>query len=90
MPVDPAVLASYAGRYMLAPTFVLTVRAEGGRLFVQATAQPEYEVFAEDDANFFYRVVDAQITFDRPDNGAPPLTLTLHQNGRDRPGRRLQ
>ena len=91
VPVDPAVLASYAGRYMLAPTFVLTVRAEGGRLFVQATAQPEYEVFAEDDANFFYRVVDAQITFDRPDNDAtPPLTLTLHQNGRDRPGRRLQ
>ncbi|MBR1228833.1 serine hydrolase [Bradyrhizobium sp. AUGA SZCCT0176] len=91
VPVDPAVLASYAGRYMLAPTFVLTVRAEGGRLFVQATAQPEYEVFAEDDTNFFYRVVDAQITFDRLDNGAtPPLTLTLHQNGRDRPGRRLQ
>lgn len=90
VPVDQAVLASYAGRYMLAPTFVLTVRAEGGRLFVEATGQPEYEVFAENDTNFFYRVVDAQITFDRPDNGAQPLTLTLHQNGRDRPGRRLQ
>jgi len=89
VPVDPAVLASYAGHYMLVPTFVLTVRAEGGRLFVEATGQPEYEVFAENDTNFFYRVVDAQITFDRPDNGAQPLALTLHQNGRDRPGRRL-
>jgi D-alanyl-D-alanine-carboxypeptidase/D-alanyl-D-alanine-endopeptidase len=91
VPVDPALLASYAGRYMLTPNFVLTVRADGGRLFVQATGQLEYEVFAENDTNFFYRIVDAQITFDRPDNGATqPLTLTLHQNGRDRPGRRLQ
>ena len=90
VPVDPNVLASYAGRYMLTPAFVLTVRADGGRLFVEATGQLEYEVFAENDTNFFYRVVDAQITFDRPDTGVTqPLTLTLHQNGRDRPGRRL-
>ena len=90
VPVDPGILASYAGRYMLTPTFVLTVRADGGRLFVEATGQQEYEVFAESDTSFFYRVVDAQITFDRPGNGATqPLTLTLHQNGRDRPGRRL-
>ena len=89
--VDPRVLASYAGRYMLTPTFVLTVRPDGGRLFVEATGQQEYEVFAESETNFFYRIVDAQITFDRPANGATqPLTLTLHQNGRDRPGRRLQ
>ena len=90
VPVDPQLLASYTGRYMLTPTFVLTVRADGGRLFVEATGQQEYEVFAESDTSFFYRVVDAQITFDRPGNGATqPLTLTLHQNGRDRPGRRL-
>ena len=89
--VDPPVLASYAGRYMLTPTFVLTVRADAGRLFIEATGQQEYEVFAESDTNFFYRVVDAQITFDRPANGATQaLTLTLHQNGSDRPGRRLQ
>jgi D-alanyl-D-alanine-carboxypeptidase/D-alanyl-D-alanine-endopeptidase len=88
VPVDPRVLASYAGRYMLTPTFVLTVRADAGRLFVEATRQPEYEVFAESDTDFFYRIVDAQITFDRPDNGVTQ-TLTLHQNGRDRPGRRL-
>ena len=90
VPVDPAVLATYTGRYMLTPTFVLTVRAEGGRLFVEATGQQEYEVYAEYDTSFFYRIVDAQITFDRPESGAPPLTLTLHQNGKDRPGHRLQ
>jgi len=56
--------------------------------FVQATAQPEFEAFAESETDFFYRVVDAQITFDRPEGGVAP-SLTLHQNGKDRPGKRL-
>ena len=60
--VDPAILAAYVGRYELDPNFVLTVRADGNRLFVQATAQPEFETFAESETDFFYRVVDAQIT----------------------------
>ena len=88
MPVDPQILATYAGRYELTPDFVLTVRADGGRLFVQATRQLEYEVFAESERHFFYRIVDAQITFDPAENGQA-RSLTLHQNGRDRPGRRL-
>lgn len=86
--VDPHILATYAGRYELTPDFVLTVRAEGDRLFVQATRQLEHEVFAENERHFFYRVVDAQITFDPPENGQA-RSLTLHQYGRDRPGRRL-
>jgi serine-type D-Ala-D-Ala carboxypeptidase/endopeptidase len=86
--VDPAVLAAYAGRYELNPSFVLTVRADGNRLFAQATGQSEHEVFAESETDFFYRVVDAQITFDRPEGGVSP-SLTLHQNGKDRPGRRV-
>jgi CubicO group peptidase (beta-lactamase class C family) len=86
--VDPAILAAYVGRYELDPNFVLTVRADGNRLFVQATAQAEFEAFAESETDFFYRVVDAQITFDRPEGGMAPA-LTLHQNGKDRPGKRL-
>jgi hypothetical protein len=67
----------------------LTVRADGNRLFAQATGQSEHEVFAESETDFFYRVVDAQITFDdRPEGGVSP-SLTLHQNGKDRPGRRV-
>ena len=57
----------------------MTVRADGNRLFVQATAQAEFEAFAESETDFFYRVVDAQITFDRPEGGVAP-SLTLHQN----------
>jgi CubicO group peptidase (beta-lactamase class C family) len=88
VPVDPAVLATYAGRYEISPTFILTVRPDGGRLFIQATAQSEFEVYAESEAEFFYRVVDAQVSFARQEDGAAP-SLTLHQNGKHLPGKRL-
>ena len=88
VPVDPAVLAAYAGRYEISPNFILTVRPDGGRLFVEATEQAECEVYAESETEFFYRVVDAQVSFARPEGGAAP-SLTLHQNGKDMPGRRL-
>ncbi len=45
--VDPKLFDGYAGRYELAPTFILTVTREGDHLFVQATGQPKFEVFAE-------------------------------------------
>jgi D-alanyl-D-alanine-carboxypeptidase/D-alanyl-D-alanine-endopeptidase len=86
--VDAAILAPYAGRYEISPTFALTVRVDGNRLFVQATGQAEYEAFAESETDFFYRVVDAQITFDRADTGVAQ-SLTVHQNGKDLPGRRV-
>ena len=88
VPIDPAVLATYAGRYEISPKFILTVRPDGGRLYIQATAQPEFEAYAESETEFFYRVVDAQISFARPEGGMAP-SLTLHQNGKDMPGKRL-
>ena len=64
------------------------MRAKGAHLFVQATGQAEFEAFAESDRDFFYRVVDAQITFDPPDDGLV-RSLILHQNGKDQPARRV-
>jgi serine-type D-Ala-D-Ala carboxypeptidase/endopeptidase len=85
IPIDPAKLGIYAGRYALTPKFVLTVTPKDGRLMVQATGQPEYEVFPESDTRFFYRVVDAQITFELAPDGTASV-LVLHQNGRDQRG----
>jgi hypothetical protein len=83
MPIDPAKLAAYAGRYPLTPWFVLTVTPRGGRLMVQATGLGEQEVFPESDTRFFSRVVDAQITFERA-RDRTAAALVLHQNGRNR------
>ena len=57
---------------------------EENRLFVQATAQPKFEVFAKSEREFFYRVVEAMLTF--KEDGS---SVVLHQNGMDVPGKRV-
>jgi hypothetical protein len=47
-----------------APEFIITLTREGSPLFVQATGQPEPEVFPENARDYFLKVVDAQITFE--------------------------
>ena len=81
--VDSSVLVRYVGEYELAPTFHVVVTREAARLFVQATGQPRFPIFAESDSTFFLRVVDAQITFSRDG-------MTLHQNGQNSPGRKIR
>ncbi len=85
--VDPKLFDAYVGRYELAPTFILTVTREGNQLFVQATGQGKFEVFPESDRDFFYKVVDAQITFEMDSTGKA-TGLVLHQNGVDQRAKR--
>ncbi len=80
--VAPEKLAGLAGRYPITRRFVLTVTPRDGRLMVQATGQAEYEVFAESETRFFYRVVDAQLDFELGEDGVAKAVV-LHQNGRD-------
>jgi CubicO group peptidase (beta-lactamase class C family) len=80
--VDPAVLASYVGKYELTPDFVLTVTVEDGQLMVQATGQEKLPIFATSPTEFFYKIVDARITFEADKDGKVEK-LILHQNGRD-------
>lgn len=81
-------LADYVGRYELAPRAVLEVTQEGGRLFAQLTGQGRYRLYAEAGDVFFYRVTDAQVTFERDDAGQV-VRLILHQNGQDLPAKKL-
>jgi CubicO group peptidase (beta-lactamase class C family) len=86
--VASAILDRYVGRYALAPTFVITVTREGDHLYAQATAQPRFEIFAENDHDFFYKLVDAQLTF-VVDASGRATGLVLHQNGANVPGKRI-
>lgn len=83
--VDLAVLESYAGVYMLTPQFALTVTVEDGKLMVQATGQDKFQVFAESKTKFFYKVVEAQISF-VPDQDGKISHLILHQGGLNQKG----
>jgi D-alanyl-D-alanine-carboxypeptidase/D-alanyl-D-alanine-endopeptidase len=87
--VDPKIFDGYVGRYQLSPNFIITVTREGDHLYAQATNQPRFEIFAEDDHNFFLKVVDAQLTFLVDANGRA-TSVVLHQGGRDAPGKRIE
>ncbi|HTP89896.1 MAG TPA: serine hydrolase [Bryobacteraceae bacterium] len=89
IPVDSGVLQRYVGEYQLAPSFSIRVTLDGGRLMAQATGQPAFEIFAEKENEFFYKVVDAQITF-KVDSSGLATELVLHQNGRDMPAARVK
>ena len=86
--VDAAVLEKYTGRYQLAPSFIITVTREGDQLYAQATNQPRAEIFAESEREFFYKVVDAQLTFVVDANGRA-TSIVLHQNGNNTPGNQI-
>jgi D-alanyl-D-alanine-carboxypeptidase/D-alanyl-D-alanine-endopeptidase len=84
VPVDPAILERYVGRYAISSTFILTVTREESQLFLQATGQPRFPLFASGERAFFLEVVDARITFEVDAEGHP-TSLVLHQNGVDMP-----
>jgi len=80
LPVET--LREYVGDYPITPTFVLSVTEKAGTLLVRATGQPRLPVFASARDEFFYKIVNARISFQRDASGKV-TGLVLHQNGRD-------
>ena len=87
--VDPKLYDSYAGDYELAPNFIITITNEGGKLMGQATGQPKNELFPSSATEFFLKVVDAQVTFVKNEQGQV-TQLILHQGGRNMPGKKIR
>jgi len=86
--IKPEVLKQYEGTYALSLLFAITITAENGKLMAQATGQDKYQIFPESDTKFFYKIVDAQIDFEKGKDGKVQK-LILHQNGQDLPGLKL-
>ena len=86
--VDPVLFDRYAGRYQLAPSAFLTISRKESGLFAQLTGQLEFEIFPESPREFFYKVVDAQLTFEVGADGRA-TAVVLHQAGRDIRGARV-
>ncbi|MDH4987703.1 serine hydrolase [Aminobacter anthyllidis] len=80
--IDPKLLGGYTGRYQLAPEMVFDITRDGDKLFAQLTGQPKFRLFPEGGHRFFYKDVEAAITFVPADTGPSP-SLTLHQFGND-------
>lgn len=86
--VDAAVLERYVGQYELAPGFILTITREGTQLKAQATGQAQFPVFAKSTNVFFFKVVEAQLTFNESGEGEIE-SVTLDQGGQRIVGKKL-
>lgn len=86
--IDPEIFEQYVGEYELNPDFVITVTMVGNRLYLQATGQQRFEIFASSEVDFFLKVVEASVTFGRDDPGGPVTHMILHQGGDRRLERR--
>src|SRR5262245_56339300 len=76
-----ATLGDYVGKYRF--NFgVLDVVLASDHLEAQLTGQPPFPIFASAKDKFFYKVVNAQLDFER-DGGGKVVAVVLHQNGRD-------
>ena len=85
--VETSKLAEYEGSYELTPGFVLKFWVEDGQLMTQATNQPAFPVFAQEEDKVFLKVVDAKLTFNRDDDGKV-ASVTLDQGGQSVTGAR--
>ena len=77
--VDPRHYASLVGRYQLGSAF-FDVSAQGDRLFAKLTGQRQLEIFPESEYRYFYKAVDAVLSFEK-DAAGKIEALTLGQDG---------
>jgi CubicO group peptidase (beta-lactamase class C family) len=87
--LSEGVLESYVGEYQL-PEVNLTfsITRNGQRLFIQQTGQRRWGLFASSETEFFMKVVEANITFTKDENGK--ITgLILRQKG-DHIGKKIK
>jgi len=83
--IDTSAFDKYVGTYELAPGFNIVITKEGDKMYAQATGQERFEIFPDSTTDFHWTVVPARLTF-APDGSS----LTLHQGGRDVPGKRVK
>jgi CubicO group peptidase (beta-lactamase class C family)/uncharacterized pyridoxamine 5'-phosphate oxidase family protein len=78
--VNPKAYDAYVGRYDYGDgKAIMTVTREGDRLFAQLTGQPKIEIFPKSETEFFWKVVNAQVTFVKDKNGK--VTKAIHEQG---------
>jgi CubicO group peptidase (beta-lactamase class C family) len=65
--VSPDAFDALVGRYDYGAA-VMTVTKEGQHLYAQLTGQPRFEIFPKSGTEFFWKVVDAQVTFVKDDH----------------------
>jgi serine-type D-Ala-D-Ala carboxypeptidase/endopeptidase len=73
-------VAAFVGVYALAPTMDVKIRAEGARLYAQATGQDEFEIFPKAPGVFFAKIAPIELSFSEAKDGKS-AEFSLDQNG---------
>src|SRR6185369_1429820 len=87
--VDPKILDSYVGEYQVAPTFIITVTNENGKLMAQPTGQGKLELLPVSETDFYLKAVSATVSFVKDADGKV-TELVLNQNGRKGTGKKIK
>ncbi|WP_376690168.1 serine hydrolase [Wenzhouxiangella sp. EGI_FJ10409] len=82
-------LADYVGEYALAPGARFTIRISDDGLEARLTGQPFFPIHFKGDDVFFYKVVDAELHFQRNEQGEVDA-LVLHQGGIEQRAERIE
>jgi len=86
---DPAAFDAYVGRYQLQPQVVLTYSRDGDKFYALLSGQERLRIYPESETKFFYKAVDAQVTFVKDKDGKVTHAIH-HQNGIDAKAERLE
>jgi hypothetical protein len=86
--IDPALLDRYAGTYKFADNDFVVVSREGGHLVESENGQDPLALFPEGDRDFFFKIVDAQVSFEIDADGKVAAAI-WHQDGQDQRGERI-
>lgn len=87
--LTPELLKQYIGKYELAPGAVIEIKTKENQIFAQLTGQQQFEIFPEKEDTFFFKVVEAQLVFNKNSDGKV-TDLILFQNGRKIPGNKIE
>lgn len=87
--LDEKILDTYVGVYEITPEFGFTIIREKDRMFVQATGQEKFEIFAETETKFFVKINDAQMEFLKDASGKV-IKVALLQGGRKNEARKVR
>ena len=80
--LNPATLQDYVGQYQFDFGGVLDVTLKDTQLQAQLTGQPVVPIYASAADKFFYKIVEAQLDFERDADGKV-IAVVLHQSGQN-------
>ena len=89
VPVDPQVLAAYAGKYQLPDGVIVTIRVDGARIFIQVPNQGEYELLARSENQFYPPVGAGELTFYKNASGEVDRMAVVTGEGKTIEGKKV-